>query len=293
MDDHSSDDTWMVLEKIAPKYHHLRIFKASDEIATKHGKKYALREAMGKARYDYVLLTDADCRPAGKEWIMQMASRFSEGKQIVLGLGLYNRSNGWLNQLIQYETFFTALSYLGFALAGKPYMGVGRNLAYKRSLFESGDGFEDHKDLASGDDDLFVQHKANAQNTIVCIDPAARTYSDPPMDFKSWLHQKSRHYSTFGRYHQEIIVRLFFWKASIYGFNLAVLLLLLSGHHVVSIVSIFVMRTVIWYFLLNRVGCRLGYRHTLYLLPCLEICFALIDVWILLRNKVIKKFRWK
>ena len=42
---------------------------------------------------------------------------------------------GMLNKLIRFETFHTALQYLSYALAGIPYMGVGRNLSYKKDYF--------------------------------------------------------------------------------------------------------------------------------------------------------------
>ena len=52
------------------------------------------------------------------------------------------RKNSFLNKLIRFETMLTALQYFSYAIDGKAYMGVGRNLAYKKSIFISADGFE-------------------------------------------------------------------------------------------------------------------------------------------------------
>lgn len=88
-----------------------------------------------------------------------------------MGYGAYEKSNGFLNKLIRFDTVWIAVQYFGFALMKKPYMGVGRNLAYRKSLFQNVGGFKTHLDLASGDDDLFISDAANEHNTQICIDP--------------------------------------------------------------------------------------------------------------------------
>jgi len=164
-------------------------------------KKYALTMGIKAARYDHLLFTDADCRPASDRWIRYMASRFEGGKEIVLGYGKYERRKGWLNLLVRYETLLTGMQYLGFALRKIPYMGVGRNLAYTKELFFRNDGFKNHFEILSGDDDLFVNENATPENTAVCIRPEAHTVSEPPAEWKQWFRQKVRHYST-ARYYR-------------------------------------------------------------------------------------------
>ena len=61
--------------------------------------------------------------------------------EIVLGYGGFHKRPGILNKLIRFDTFHNALQYLSYALAGIPYMGVGRNLSYKRALFFDNKGF--------------------------------------------------------------------------------------------------------------------------------------------------------
>jgi hypothetical protein len=125
-----------------------------------------------------------------------MQEAYGEETEIVLGYGGYHRRKGLLNKLIRFETFHTALQYLSYALAGIPYMGVGRNLSYRKDLFLRNKGFSSINHIPSGDDDLFVNKLANKHNTAVVIDREAITRSIPKTTWGSWLNQKTRHYTT-------------------------------------------------------------------------------------------------
>jgi len=81
-----------------------------------------------------------------------------------------------------------------------PYMGVGRNLSYKRQLFISNKGFSSINHLPGGDDDLFIHKVATKENTAVVLDPEAFTQSEAKKTFGDWFRQKQRHYST-GKYY--------------------------------------------------------------------------------------------
>jgi hypothetical protein len=129
-----------------------------------------------------------------------MGQGFENGKEIVLGYGPYYKKPGFLNKVIRYETFFSALQYLSYALSGIPYMGVGRNLAYKKDLFFRHKGFTSHQHLASGDDDLFVNKAATGKNVGVVINKHAFSYSEPKTKWKHWFNQKTRHMSTGKHY---------------------------------------------------------------------------------------------
>jgi len=141
----------------------------------------------------------------------------------VLGYGGYERKKGLLNLLIRYETVFTAIQYFSFAIKGKPYMGVGRNLAYEKELFFENRGFARHYHLASGDDDLFVNETATEENTALELTPEARTLSVPESSIGSWIKQKQRHLTAGGHYRTgsriniggELISRVFLYASFI------------------------------------------------------------------------------
>ena len=196
VDDGSTDDTARVLYELSKIYPFLKTIR----IPHPAGKKQALIRGIEAARYDLLLFTDADCRPASKRWASEMASRFTPGIELVLGYGGYFVRQGILNRLIQLDTALIAARYGGFASWGMPYMGVGRNMAYRKSLWVKTGGFASHADLPYGDDDLFVMEAALSTNTALCFDPAAFTHSVPAAGFPGWFRQKTRHLHAGKRY---------------------------------------------------------------------------------------------
>ena len=164
-------------------------------------KKYALTLGIKAATHEHLLFTDADCIPISENWITEMTSKFSEEHQIVLGYGAYEKiKKSWLNRLIRFETLLTAIQYFGYAKIGIPYMGVGRNLAYTKSVFFDVNGFANHMHINSGDDDLFINQVATKQNTAISFSKDSFTESIPKTNFKDWIHQKRRHISTASFY---------------------------------------------------------------------------------------------
>jgi cellulose synthase/poly-beta-1,6-N-acetylglucosamine synthase-like glycosyltransferase len=200
VNDHSEDDSKYYLKSIEPGYPHYRHIEIKQAAKFIPGKKYPLSIGIKGAQYETLLLTDADCKPASTYWLSLMSQGFDEGKEIVLGYGAYHKKPGFLNKVIRYETFFSAMQFLSFAMSGMTYMGVGRNLAYKRELFFRHKGFTAHQHVASGDDDLFVNTAAKKGNVGVVIDKQAFTYSEPKTTWKHWYRQKTRHMSTGKHY---------------------------------------------------------------------------------------------
>jgi glycosyltransferase involved in cell wall biosynthesis len=196
VNDNSFDDSKYLLEELQKTFKQLQPIELTQEAKLIPGKKYPLAIGIKSAKHEIMLLTDADCIPASEHWISSMQSAFHENTEIVLGYGAYHKRKGLLNKIIRWETFHTALQYLSFAAAKVPYMGVGRNLSYKKSLFFKHKGFSAHHHIPGGDDDLFVNMAATGSNTSINIDPDSFTLSKPANTWKQWLKQKRRHYST-------------------------------------------------------------------------------------------------
>jgi glycosyltransferase involved in cell wall biosynthesis len=192
----SQDDTRFLLDEFKKTFKGLHIVNLEHEAIGIPGKKYPLSMGIKEARYEIVLLTDADCIPASEFWMQKMQDGYDKGIEVVLGYGAYKRAPGVLNKIIRFDTFHTALQYLSYALAGQPYMGVGRNLSYKKDVFLRNKGFSAINHVPGGDDDLFINKVATSQNTAIVIDKDTFTLSDPKKDFGEWFRQKARHYST-------------------------------------------------------------------------------------------------
>lgn len=214
VNDNSFDDSKYILEELKKTFRHLHVVELTQEAKLIAGKKYPLSIGIKEAKHEIVLLTDADCVPASEHWMQKMQDAYTEGKEVVIGYGAYLKRPGLLNKLIRFETFHAALQYLSYALAGIPYMGVGRNLSYRKALFFRSKGFSSMNHIPGGDDDLFINKVATRHNTAVVVDKEAVTLSTPKKTWKEWFQQKKRHYST-ARYYKP----LHKWLLGLYSFT--------------------------------------------------------------------------
>jgi glycosyltransferase involved in cell wall biosynthesis len=203
VNDNSFDDTKYLLEELRKTYRQLHVIELTQEAKMIQGKKFPLSIGIKTAKYEIVLLTDADCVPATENWIASMQAAYDDDTEIVLGYGAYHKQPGLLNKLIRWETFTSALQYLSYAKAGLAYMGVGRNLSYKKTVFYRHKGFSAHNNIAGGDDDLFINSAATVSNVKINIDKDSFTLSKPASSFAEWKKQKYRHYST-SKYYRPI-----------------------------------------------------------------------------------------
>jgi len=201
INDGSDDESELLLHEIRGKYPHLTVINLQKSVNFFKGKKFPLSIGIREARHGLVLLADADCRPASRQWIAGMVSGFDPATEIVLGYGPYRKRPGLLNMLIRFDTFFIALQYFSFALSGNAYMGVGRNLAYRRETFFRMKGFTSHYIVMSGDDDLFINQAATRGNVRIETCPQSHTLSLPKETLAKWFHQKRRHMTT-GKYYK-------------------------------------------------------------------------------------------
>ncbi|MDW3194743.1 MAG: glycosyltransferase [Cytophagales bacterium] len=205
--DRCFDESLAYMKSLEPNHPNLRTMIIDYVPDQFHPKKFGLTLAIKGAKYDWVLLTDADCRPASSSWVSGMAQHFTAERDIVLGYSPYFQEKGFLNAYIGYETFNTAYQYLSSARLGIPYMGVGRNLAYRKSLFLDNLGFGANQSITGGDDDLFVQSHANHRNTGIAVSPDLMVHSKPKQKWSEYLQQKKRHYSVSKFYRPIIIFR--------------------------------------------------------------------------------------
>jgi len=202
VDDGSTDDTLLVLRELQQKYPQLQIL-SNDLKSPLPGKKSALDCGIRRAKHDYLLLTDSDCRPNSKHWLRLMTNTY-ENNSIVIGYGAYEKKTTALNRFIQWETAHTFMQYASYAQIGKPYMAVGRNVAYPKTAYfkalESTAFLQTYQNVPSGDDDLLLQEMAKTHKVQPISDPLTHTISEAPEHFQTWLQQKTRHVST-GKYY--------------------------------------------------------------------------------------------
>jgi glycosyltransferase involved in cell wall biosynthesis len=200
VNDKSNDSTFDFLLEATKKDSRLRMVDVKSTPERVNGKKYGITLGIKAAAHEWILLTDADCRPNSAHWIQSMSRHFTGGTQFVLGFSPYIRKPGFLNLFIRFETLLTAIQYFAFGWLKNPYMGVGRNLAYRKSWFLEKKGFNNFLHVTGGDDDLYVNMHARGKNTRLQIAPESQMYSLPETSWKSFYEQKTRHLSVGKRY---------------------------------------------------------------------------------------------
>ena len=198
-DDASTDGTAELVRAWRRAHPNVKLVEALP--GAMQGKKHALLRAIAHATHEHLALTDADCAPH-PDWLRLLAYHYANSgvenrTSVLVGYAPYRKGRGLLNKLARYETFVTGFLTAAAIGLGRPYMAVGRNLAYSKSLFQRIGGFGEGLHLLSGDDDLLVQEVVRQRAGHVFALTNARTFapSDAPTTWRAWLRQKRRHLS--------------------------------------------------------------------------------------------------
>ena len=265
VNDNSTDGTQTVLKQLQNTFHHLKVIEVKAGEKKFAGKKELLAKAMRAAKHETIVVTDADCYPASDKWLARMSQYAASEVKVVLGyspfqsdggnqkseirnqnLEILNQNLEILNRLIRFEATQTAWQYFANAIKGKAYMGVGRNMRFRKTDYLRWFETSENK-TAGGDDDLFVNWLVNegardegqgknenerekrkekidfdGKSIAVCLDEDAFVFTEPKATYASWLKQKTRH--TQASYH-------YTWgdKIKLFGFALAQFCLYAAG----------------------------------------------------------------
>lgn len=255
-----------------------------------HPKKHGISQGIELAKGEWILLTDADCRP-NLNWINEMAKRMTTDKEVVLGLSPYIQQPGYLNLLIQYETFMTALHFVSATVRGKTYMALGRNVAYRKSTFIKAGGFGGNSGRTGGDDDLLIQRLASATNVTIQTSRDSRVDSIPHSNWSPYFRQKTRHFSVVKAYSGasktaetlrwtfHVMFWVFFSLCLYVNWQLTVLIFV--GSFLMKAISI------------NIVADVLEKRFNHLWLPFVDLTYVVIFPLLSLRSLLVKRITWK
>ncbi len=293
VNDRSNDETldWLMAE--TKNDERLRMVHVNHAPEHVNGKKYGLTLGIRAALHEWLVFTDADCRPASTQWLKKMTSAFQHDTKFVLGYSPYIKQAGVLNLFIRFETLITALQYIGFALWKIPYMGVGRNLAYRKSLFMESKGFNTILSVTGGDDDLFVNQHANQSNTTIALGADALVYSLPKTTIEEFWDQKVRHLAAGKKYKfkHRLLLGLFMasWLLTPWlGFPL-----LFLSNFVLPIGGLLLFRVIMATISLHIAGRRMGNVMEVWAFTLLDIFYSIYYITTGTAALVTKKIRWK
>lgn len=286
VDDHSEPGEKQKLEDAVASHPIISLYHADQA----PGKKQALNMAIEKSKYELILCTDADCIPAGPEWIKSMAEG-STAQELVLGYSPYIRASGLLNLAVRFETVMTGIQYLSWAMKGRAYMGVGRNILYPRSLFLEANPYQGHESIPFGDDDLWVQRASGLTTVNVSFEKSGHVYSEPPTSWSQWIRQKHRHLSAGHHYSKAS-----WWQPGIYGMALILHWLLLPLFLPIAFDSLMftllVIGLAVRWDTYRRWTRHLGDRDTAWWYPLLDIGYAFYLAGMGIFTAVVKKKTW-
>ena len=290
VNDHSTDETEKYLNSFTnPK------LKIINFLSKKKfdGKKEALSLGIENAKNEWILLTDSDCLPNSEYWILSMMNaENSLNNSVILGIGYYEQKKSILNKIIQWDTLLIAIQYLSFAKIGKAYMGVGRNIAYKKSLFKKVGGFKSHEKIASGDDDLWIQSLPEDTNIGIQLDLGGTTISEPKENFKDWLNQKSRHLSTGIHYKKSHLVLLGLFQFSVLIFYFLPSFLIHQKIFLNYLLAIIIIKFFIQFQIFYKLSLKLKFnRFNLFFLP-FEFLWVLLGFVQMMYKLTLRKKTW-
>jgi glycosyltransferase involved in cell wall biosynthesis len=288
----SIDDSNWLLIAFQQQYKNLKVIDIPKNKHLRAGKKFPITLAIKGAKYEHFILTDADCKPASSLWLKKMTSSFSSKKQIIMGYGPFVKDKGILNKIIRFDAAWIGVNYITMALAKLPYMGVGRNLGYTKSVFNSVSGFKSHYAIPSGDDDLFIQEAAQKSNYTINIDPDTFCYSPAVPSWNRWVRQKSRHYSTSNKY--KVIKKLLL---GIYPLSLLllwisfVILLFNTDFRIISGVVFGVIVLLKWW-IQGKCLLKLKEKSFVYTLPFWDLFYAILAPMLFYLTEQKRNAKW-
>ena len=228
VNDCSGDETEEYLKDLERRESRIKPVQMRQHLNFFNGKKFPLSMGIKSASYDLLVLTDAGSMPTSDQWLRSVVSCYGHNTQVVIGYSPLRTSSGLLNKLMRFESFQNGILYLSAALAGKPYMGVGKNLSYRKKLFFKNKGFTSHYSMPAGDDDVFVSQVATKKNTSVLIDAENTIITTPKSGFGDWVRQRCDSYSTI-RLHRpdtRASMAVFYWSQFLfYAFFITLLFL--------------------------------------------------------------------
>ena len=190
----STDETDMVLraaEQKYPRLYHTHVPHDADRL---NEKKLALTLGIKAAKNEILLFTEAYCRPCTTQWIKEYGKEFAQGREIVLGYSrLILGKKVKMRRFILFDNLIHHLKFISMAIARKPFMGIGWNMAYKKELFFQNRGFSHILNREGGEDDLFINRIAPGKRTGVVLSPESMTETHGIDNFSTWRTLKSKY----------------------------------------------------------------------------------------------------
>lgn len=226
VDDNSIDGTF---EKLNSSVISLKNFSAIElKSVKKSGKREALSFGISNAKYPFIMITDADCRPQ-KNWLNECSKNFALGFEIIFGIAPFYQQHNFLNRISCFENLRSTFLSISMASIGLPYTAAARNFGFTKKAFESLEGYSHTKNTLSGDDDLLLREAVRKKLKIgIVTETFSFVYSETKKTFKEYLNQKARHTQTSLHYLKRHQIILGLWHLINFLFLLSPVLMIFN-----------------------------------------------------------------
>jgi len=175
VDDDSSDETYTIATAASRKDARFHAVRSDLSSPIASPKKRALDTGIRAAQGDWIVTTDADCTPK-PGWLRALVSFGSPEIGLIAGYSPLFGAQSVSQWLAEGESWSSAALCAAAIGLGFPFNAFGRNLAFRRQLYLDIGGYAQHGDIASGDDDLFMQRVAAKTNWRVAFAPDSRAF---------------------------------------------------------------------------------------------------------------------
>lgn len=293
VNDKSDDESDLLLESLARQYDHLTIVHMDSNLNFFKGKKFPQSIGIRSARYDTIILTDANCRPASSYWISRIMSSFKENTEVVLGYNSLEKGQAMLNRIIRYDHLTNAIRFLSFAKRGIPFNGTIKNIAFKKELFLKQNSFMDMYDMRAGDDEKFINKAVRRKNTVVQIHPESHMISFPKTRYGNWVDMKKKQKAGthYFRFFHKFILGLF--VCSQYLFFLSFMALVISNYMLYYVLGIFLLRELSHVLIFKNSMNKLREQNLLLTSLLGEFYMLLISPYLWLSGRTTKTGKWR
>ncbi len=281
----SEDETQELLQRLSYEQKNLKPVLIEKDYNFYAGKKFPVSIAVLTAKYDICLFTDASCIPDSPQWIRSMVSKFDASAEIVLGYSTYQRAKGMLNRFVRFDNLRVAMNYFGFAMAKMPFSGIGKNFAYRKSLFLKHQGLiSNYRSVAAGEDDTFINKAGNRKNTRCQYAPESYMISDRNLRYGDWFRLKRHYHASAKHYksrHRFMLSLCGFTRFLVWGLSIALLALWFAPLIALGAFAVYLISELIVYY--NNIK-RLKEDISVFWVPFFELYLMFLQPVLVLKN---------
>lgn len=286
VDDNSSDLTYKRIKELISSLHNFSVVTA--DVKKYPGKKGALDLGISLSKNEFIMITDADCRPANN-WLSSFAAKFNEGFDFLLGTAPFFNNGSFVNKISCYENLRSSILTFTAAARNFPYSAAARNFGFKRSSFEKISGYKNTVETLSGDDDLLLREAVKHKLKIgIVAGKKSFVYSSAKESFNEYLLQKARHTKTSLHYLLSRQIFLSVWHILNLIMLFSPLLMFINPYFI----FLFLFKIIIDLAVVRGLQNNFGYSFKMYEIIFLQILYEIFTV-INFINSIFRKDVWK